>query len=157
MRRRYILWGLVIVWMMVIFGFSSDDKEASSYKSQQITAVVQEVASKMPEDVALVNQLRYISEHIVRKLGHVLEYFMLTMLVIAATLISGKDIKTACKNGVVISLLFAVSDELHQLYTPGRGGQLTDVVIDMTGVVAATVLVLLVSYIRSRFKPYEGL
>ncbi len=30
-------------------------------------------------------------------------------------------------------ILYAVSDEVHQLFVPGRGGQLTDVIIDTAG------------------------
>ena len=39
---------------------------------------------------------------------------------------------------ILFSLLYAFSDEIHQLFVPGRSGQLTDVLIDLTGIIIAT-------------------
>jgi VanZ family protein len=137
MGNKYILWGLVIVWMAVIFNLSSDNRDASSYKSKQVTAVVQQIASRITEDIGIVSSVRYISEYIVRKMGHILEYFLLTMLVNIASAISSKGRRRVFGNALIIPLLFAVSDELHQLYTPGRGPRITDVAIDGIGILTA--------------------
>ncbi|GAA4069041.1 hypothetical protein GCM10022410_13710 [Amphibacillus indicireducens] len=37
---------------------------------------------------------------------------------------------------MAICVLFAISDEVHQLFVPGRAGQVMDVVIDTTGAIA---------------------
>lgn len=156
MGRKYLFWGLVIVWMMVIFNLSSDDREASSYKSKQVTEVVQQVARKLPEDIKLVSSTRYITEHIVRKIGHILEYFLLTMLVIIASAISRKGKAQIIGNAMFIPLLFAASDELHQLYTPGRGPQITDVCIDAVGILAAIGMSYAIIVVIGLYRRYQG-
>lgn len=34
---------------------------------------------------------------------------------------------------ISIAVIFAISDEVHQLFVPGRGGQIKDVIIDSAG------------------------
>jgi len=45
--------------------------------------------------------------------------------------------RLALELAVLLSLLYAVSDEVHQLYVPGRNGRLWDVGIDACGVLVA--------------------
>jgi VanZ family protein len=45
---------------------------------------------------------------------------------------------------LAICLVTASSDEIHQLYTPGRGGSWKDVLLDMTGALFAQLLILVV-------------
>ena len=49
---------------------------------------------------------------------------------------SGRNVVGA----VVIALLFAISDEYHQTFVPGRGGNVSDVVIDGLGIGVAAAL-----------------
>lgn len=156
MSKKYIFWGFAIVWMMVMFNLSSDDKEASSYKSRQVTAAVQQLVNELPEDVKLVDSIRNVTEHIVRKTGHVLEYFTLTLLVIIASAMSRRNKRQIFGNAVLIPLLFAISDELHQFYTPGRGPQVTDVAIDSIGILMAITIVFLLSIMMSVFRRFQG-
>ena len=41
----------------------------------------------------------------------------------------------------IICFLYASSDEFHQLFVPGRSGQVTDIFIDLIGVVLGLLLV----------------
>ena len=41
-------------------------------------------------------------------------------------------------------ILYAASDEFHQLFVPGRSGQITDVLIDSGGLLAGILLVVLI-------------
>lgn len=71
--------------------------------------------------------------HFIRKNAHFFIYLILGVFVkyaLNSTGISGFK-------SIVISLLicvaYAFTDEIHQLFVPGRGGQLSDVVIDSCG------------------------
>ncbi len=66
---------------------------------------------------------------ILRKLAHMVEFGILTWLVWRAIL--------SFSWSGIISLLYAISDELHQRFVPGREGTLRDVIIDAIGVIIA--------------------
>ena len=74
---------------------------------------------------------------ILRKLAHMTEYALLTMLwawALQPVTRAGIPIAAA------IAVLYAVSDEYHQTFVAGRAGTVTDVLIDSAGVAVAIVL-----------------
>ena len=50
-------------------------------------------------------------------------------------------ISTPSEMSFLIALSYAFTDEIHQLFVPGRGGRLTDVLIDLLGIIIATQLI----------------
>jgi VanZ family protein len=70
---------------------------------------------------------RPLWELLLRKLGHVTEYFLLTL---AWTRALGARPAVAA----AISVLYAATDELHQTFVAGRHGTPVDVLIDAIGV-----------------------
>lgn len=71
--------------------------------------------------------------HFIRKNAHFFIYLILGGLVkYALTSMGIKGVK-AIGIGLLICIGYAISDEAHQLLVPGRGGQLSDVVIDSWG------------------------
>jgi VanZ family protein len=74
--------------------------------------------------------------HIVaRKMGHVTEYAILTILAVRAIQFGEPRLKKSAFFGAfLLSALFACSDEFHQRFVPGRGASPIDVAIDLTGV-----------------------
>lgn len=71
-----------------------------------------------------------------KKFAHVTEYFILNLLWYYALGVSG------IIRGSLYSLAFAFSDEIHQLFVPGRTGRLRDVGIDFVGISLAALLVI---------------
>jgi VanZ family protein len=61
---------------------------------------------------------------------------MLGILVVNALTASGVKGFKGIVIAFLICVLYAVSDEVHQLYVPGRGCQITDVLIDSGGALA---------------------
>lgn len=45
---------------------------------------------------------------------------------------------------LIIGIVYASSDEIHQCFTPGRGPLLTDIIIDTMGVFLGILLVMLI-------------
>lgn len=45
---------------------------------------------------------------------------------------------------LIIGIVYASSDEIHQCFTPGRGPLLTDVIIDTMGILLGILLIMLV-------------
>ena len=73
------------------------------------------------------NKIDYL-DFIMKKTAHFTEYLVLTVLWFRALQL--KSPSTA----LLISLAYAFTDEIHQLFVPGRTGNLRDVFIDGLGV-----------------------
>ena len=74
---------------------------------------------------------------ILRKLAHMTEYALLTVLwAWALRPVTRLNIAIAA----VIAVLYAASDEYHQTFVPGRAGTIVDVLIDSVGVAIAIAL-----------------
>jgi VanZ family protein len=79
----------------------------------------------------------------VRKLAHFTEYAILTTLGYWACLKALNRLPLiALRYGLLVSILFAISDEFHQVFEPGRTSLMTDVFIDSLGASAAALLLL---------------
>lgn len=80
------------------------------------------------------------SYHLIRKSAHFFEYMLLGILILHALryrLLSGAVI------AVFISAFYAMTDEFHQLFVPGRGGEIRDVMIDSLGALTGVVIYLI--------------
>ena len=94
-------------------------------------------------------------DFLLRKLAHIFEYFVLTILLYSA--LSNHYIykkqkppphRQALLFVLLLAVFYALSDELHQTFVLGRSGNLRDVAIDSVGILAATLLL----YWRRVFK-----
>lgn len=142
---KIVLWLSVIVWMGVIFWFSaqnaSDSAELSGQTVRKLVQFFVRDFNDLPEHVQydMVKNL----EHLVRKAAHVTVFFILGILVTMALL--QHEIKKRFQAALLICVLYAVSDEVHQIFVDGRGAQIVDVFIDSCGALAGICLVLLIS------------
>lgn len=134
MRRMSRRWLAPLAWMGVIFYFSHqsgvDSADLSGWFVTQLTNLV-------PLDPEALSFL-------VRKGAHVSEYALLGALLAWAW--PAHSVRRAY-GPTLIGILFAVSDEVHQRFVPGRSGQVSDVLIDSVGVLIG---VLLIVFLASR-------
>jgi hypothetical protein len=84
-------------------------------------------------------------------LYHIGVFFLFSFFLMVA-LVKGKKLRLALA-GVLISILYAVSDEVHQLFVPGRSGSIGDVLLDSTGIGFA----FLVYFISVRYRQIRNL
>ncbi len=117
---------LVLLWMIVIFKFSSDPADVSDGKSG---LVIQELTSLGIDVNGIFGNL---ANFVVRKAGHFTEYFIFFILLINAVK-EGNSLSKSFKIAILITFFYACSDEIHQLFVPGRSGRFTDVLIDTSG------------------------
>lgn len=136
----------VIFWMGVIFGMSHQVAEVSSAMSGGIIDQIIQIIFPRFEEYSLAKQILYMErlEIIVRKGAHFSEYTVLGGLLARALYhLSGSE-HTSKKNWCIkswgIGVLYAMTDEIHQLFIDGRSGQLSDVMIDTSGVLLGVVL-----------------
>jgi Predicted integral membrane protein len=150
MKKKIIIlisWSAVFLWMLLIFCFSSQVVEKSRMLSEGIVITSIDTVEKVtPVSDFDMEQLEYF----VRKNAHFFNFLVLGILVVNAKRRSGfKGLKWFIA-ALVFCILYAVSDEIHQLYVPGRGGQLQDVLIDSAGVLAGSTLYVITGKIRSK-------
>ena len=62
---------------------------------------------------------------------HLLEYFVLSFFLFRA--FNGYNVKNAFLLSILISTLYGVTDEIHQLFVPGRAFEIKDIFIDLLG------------------------
>ncbi len=142
---RAFLIALLITQMWIIFGFSGQNGDESGSISRKITeAVTKNISSIQNLEKEEKEEVLRKIEHIIRKLAHFSLYTIIGILLMS--LMSTYKLKQ--KNRILVSgsigLLYAISDEIHQAFIPGRGPQITDVGIDFAGVVVGMGMVLLV-------------
>jgi VanZ family protein len=76
-----------------------------------------------------------IPEHFVRKAAHVFEYLILGMLLLSG-FYSGARPQRSCIAAFLCGVVYAASDETHQIFIPGRTASPIDVGIDSIGIMA---------------------
>jgi VanZ family protein len=134
--------------MALIFLLSNQVAEESKELSQGITEkiiqTVERVAPAAAEwDLERVN-------HFVRKNAHFFAYFVLGMLVWNALRVTGVRGLRRYGLALLICVLYAISDEIHQAFVPGRGPQVRDVFIDSAGTLSGFILCRLAARIGRR-------
>lgn len=130
--QKFLLYWLPLLgWMCVIFTASSD-VESSRHSSIYFEPLVHWLFPAMSQ--THVEELHYAF----RKCCHMMEFAILAVL-------SWRAIRQPTRNdlrpwrwneaglSLAIVLLYAASDELHQVFIPSRTGQISDVVVDVIG------------------------
>lgn len=138
----------VVLWMLLIFNFSSQVREESNELSKGVTEIVVKIVEKVvPDSDFDINKFN----HIIRKNAHFFVYLVLGVLVLNAMRRSGVSRFKEIILTLLICILYAISDEIHQAYVPGRGPQVKDVLIDSCGSILGICIYCMVSRIKRRF------
>ena len=141
-RITIISWTAVILWITLIFNLSSQAEEQSNQLSTGITEIIVKTVERIVPQTDLDI---YKSNHIVRKSTHFFVYLVLGLLVMNALRRSGVYGYRSIVLALLICVLYAISDEVHQLFVPGRGGQVKDIIIDSAGATVGIGVYLLIS------------
>lgn len=145
-KKRFLYLIPVITWMIFIFYMSGKTGQESSGQSGKISLFITDLLEKVRQDSPQEMQnLQDILELVIRKAAHMTEYAILFLLSYLTTVkISMSQSRFYNRSiAVLISLLYACSDEMHQLLVPGRSGKMIDVGIDMAGVLIVLICMIL--------------
>ncbi len=128
--RKILPWAAAILWMALIFFLSAQVAEQSDQLSTGITEKIVAIIENVIPNAGLVAETM---NHVVRKNAHFFSYLMLGVLTANALRSSGMRGFKGVAAAFAICAIYAASDEIHQLFVPGRSGQFTDVLIDSAG------------------------
>ena len=129
---RIILIILILLWMYIVFGFSGQNGEESSGISFKISMLL----TRNNEEVS-----RTIEPYI-RKIAHFSEYAVGGILIFLLILTFEKiSPKVRNISSIIITIIDAISDEVHQVFVPGREGKIVDVYIDTLGIITGVIFI----------------
>lgn len=145
----------VLIWMMVIFCFTAQNGDESGDLSSGVTHLVMTVFNQLFQlewSQAELLEMVSIWDYPIRKLAHMTEFGILAVLIFIA--IKNYKIVNTTKKRYLFAWLgavaYAASDEFHQLFVPGRSGNLFDVCVDASGALIAMTFVYIVSMLYKR-------
>ena len=149
--KRYVSWIAVAVWMTVIFLFSAQtDRQSGDLSGGIVRWFVAQIYRGFDAfPLERQNAILEVWHLLLRKGAHFTEYAVLAILVANALRLCGK---THWLLPVAVSALYAVTDEIHQYFVPGRACRLLDVGIDTCGAIFGTALFALGIYLWNRRK-----
>lgn len=139
--------------MAFIFSLSADNGEVSEKKSDSV--IVKFTETILHRKLSLEEKEKYVEKTvvIVRKTAHFTLYFILGLLIIGFLKEFGLT-KRSVIISIIVVLLYACSDEIHQTFVVGRSGEVFDVLIDTIGGSLATYIYYLI-YKRRRLNEQE--
>ena len=152
----------VIFWFSSMPGDESNTKSKSTIKEAIETIIPRKKAKKAEETIS--NEVNEISQNTqsqnqtkqkdqkeeqlieklnkpLRKCMHATEYLILSILIL--NWLRNYEIKEwkAVVISIIISFLYACTDEFHQLFIDGRTSQFTDVLIDTSGAILGVAMI----------------
>lgn len=142
-RKIYMLisWILVLICMGIIFSLSAQIAEESQDLSDSfIRNLFEFLGIELKSDF-------------VRTIAHMLEFMGLALLIFNAVY-STWNLKLTPIIAFVGTSLYAITDEIHQIFVPGRAFQISDILVDsigaLIGVIASFVTLKIILSIKKR-------
>ncbi|QQK80360.1 VanZ family protein [Salicibibacter cibi] len=133
-KQKIVAWLLVIGWMGLIFYFSHQSGEASSSLSGGVT----EVAYRWSQRLIPFVTIDFETFHtLIRKAAHVAVYVVFGIFAVHALRVSttAGRMRRIVLWAWLLCVCYAITDEVHQLFIPGRSAEVSDVVLDSIGAI----------------------
>ena len=137
MRFRIIVFMLTAGMVTFAFVHSSMPADLSGEESESVMDFLQYILNFFGFNAEL-------TDHIVRKAAHFTEYTAIGMLLVCCAYSFSRTKPYRYYSQILFAgLATAVCDETIQLNVPGRSGQITDVLLDFSGVITGAVIMLI--------------
>ncbi|MEG1345017.1 MAG: VanZ family protein [Romboutsia sp.] len=131
---------LTILWMIFIFYMSNQPASISASQSGGFIGML----CNIPVIGIVIKDLMKIgiAEFLIRKSAHMFLYFVLAILIYNAINKDGR--LKAYLLSLLLTALYACTDEFHQLFITGRSGELRDILVDSTGALIGLLLIFVI-------------
>lgn len=141
-----IQWTVVGVYVLAMFTFASKEVSSASYTGQLLAKILPHLSGAELRQYVLLG----------RKMGHVLAYGLLTLIVYYAALKTKKMRRGALGFAALFAFIVAIADESYQSFLHYRSGTIKDVFIDGIGIgVVVVVLWLLKQRKQKQYKEVD--
>ncbi len=142
-RKIYVSvsWILVAVCMGIIYALSAQTaSDSANLSGSFIRAILDLLGIEFEQEV-------------IRTIAHCLEFMGLSLLIFNAAY-STWETKFTPLIAFAGTVFYAITDEIHQIFVPGRAFQISDILVDSTGaligVTASFVILKFILYIKKR-------
>lgn len=143
-KKKHILrWTMLVLWMVFIFYMSSESGNESQEQSDLVLSILNFLGLEWSDSI------QNVASFIVRKAAHITEYLILYILIFRVVILYS-DSRKAKIISLICMILYASTDEIHQLFVPGRSGMLRDVFIDSIGGIIGIGIISMYEYIRRK-------
>ena len=132
---------LIFLCMIAVFCFSQDSYQKSNQKSDTIIIKFSQVFLHQKLNEQELDELVHRFDTPVRKCAHFFIFMVLGILLFQFFQLFSFSVFKKFFLSIFLSFLYACSDEIHQLFVPGRSGRIFDVFIDTLGAVVGSFLV----------------
>lgn len=142
---RLITLILLALTFISIFNFSNQDGQTSGGLSRKVARKMVDVfpyTKNLKEEAK--NKIVEKSQPIIRKGAHLSIYTLVGILIMSFISTYKIHLKYKFLISIIVGLIYACSDEIHQSFIPGRTASVIDVGIDTSGVLLGIILVLII-------------
>lgn len=136
---------LLVLWLGFIFYNSASDGEKSTQQSDRVVKILLSVLRKFDSEAM-------VDVSFVRTTAHFTEFFILGFLYYVGSFFIKASRLSLFVHSVSLSLFTAFIDETIQLFSAGRGAEVTDIWTDFLGALTAHVVVFAIYYTYKHFK-----
>ena len=136
---------LLVLTFISIFNFSNQDGQASSGLSKKVARKIVDVfpyTKNLSEKTK--NKIVEKTQPIIRKGAHLSIYTLVGIFIMSFISTYKIHLKYKFLISILVGLVYASSDEIHQSFIPGRTASIIDVGIDTLGVTLGIILVLII-------------
>ena len=138
---------IVLSWMGFIIYLTLQPAPQSAATSSVVVETLVNSLDRAGIDL-LADMSRTELHRFIRKAAHFLAYFVLGILTFHLILKLTGDLKKSFVITMLISISYAAFDETVQTFVPGRGGQVSDIIIDGAGAAAGIAFYLLLRKLK---------
>ena len=142
---------LLVFWMGLIFSLSNKNGEASGDMSSKLIKNVVVIFTNIEEDSKEMQDIVNKYSFLVRKSAHFFEYFVLAILTV--NMFSSFGIRrNICFYASIFCIIYAITDEVHQLFIDSRSGQISDVILDSSASIIGSFLFSKLYVLRGKYE-----
>ena len=144
-KLKIIVALLLALTLIFIWTNSMQSRGESTKRSAEVLEIIAEILEPVGIDIDTTDDLP------IRKLAHFAEFFLLGMELSALCLLYGMSSAQGFFNSLSAGLCAAVTDETIQIFS-NRGSSVADVLLDFSGVLAASAAVWLIYRMKIKKK-----
>lgn len=132
---------LLLLWMGLIFFFSAQVGNDSTVTTNVVLDILYKIYGLISNKIDYVTFMNMVFKPI-RKIAHFCEFGVLGIL----SYLFFREIKKdkAVVIAIAFSCVYAISDEIHQIFVPNRACAVADMLIDSCGAILGIILIHLI-------------